>query len=49
MRSLKECLEKAQKIIDSGQAMDKLEEWVEVQNRDLEAGRIKLGALLEKL
>ncbi|MDL1958637.1 MAG: anthranilate phosphoribosyltransferase [Deltaproteobacteria bacterium] len=49
VRNLKEGFEKAQEIIDSGQAMDKLEEWVEVQNRDPDAGRIKLGALLEKL
>ncbi|MBW2019952.1 MAG: anthranilate phosphoribosyltransferase [Deltaproteobacteria bacterium] len=49
VRSLREGLEKAREIIDSGQAMDKLKEWVEAQNRDPEAGRSKLESLLEKL
>ncbi len=47
-RSLKEGFEKARETIDSGQAMDKLREWVETQNCDTEAGRRKLESLLEK-
>lgn len=47
--SLKQGVEKARDIIDSGNAMDKLSQWVEVQNRKAYAGRNCLESLMEKI
>jgi len=47
--TLQKGVEKARDIIDSGQAMDKLWQWVQTQNRNPHAGKENLKALLEKI
>jgi len=47
--TLQKGVEKARDIIDSGQAMDKLWQWVQAQNRNPHAGKENLKALLEKI
>ncbi|MCF8070290.1 MAG: anthranilate phosphoribosyltransferase [Desulfobacterales bacterium] len=47
--SLKEGVEKAKTQIDSGKAMDKLKDWVQVQQRDPEAGKKQLNALINDI
>jgi anthranilate phosphoribosyltransferase len=42
-------VEKAREIIDSGQAMHQLWQWVQVQNRHPHTGKEKLKALVEKI
>jgi anthranilate phosphoribosyltransferase len=44
--SLKEGIEKSRTIIDSGQALDKLEQWVITQNRNPRKGEEKFTSLL---
>jgi anthranilate phosphoribosyltransferase len=43
--TIKDGVEKARELLLSGQAFTILEQWVAVQNRDLDAGRAKLEAL----
>jgi anthranilate phosphoribosyltransferase len=47
--TLQKGVEKARDIINSGQAMDKLWQWVQAQNRNPHAGKENLKALLEKI
>ena len=47
--TLQKGVEKARDIIDSGQAMDKLWQWVQTQNRNPHAGEENLKALLEMI
>jgi len=47
--TLRRGIEKARDVIDSGQAMDKLWQWVQTQNRNPHAGKENLKALLEKI
>jgi anthranilate phosphoribosyltransferase len=47
--TLRRGIEKARDVIDSGQAMDKLWQWVQTQNRTPHAGKENLKALLEKI
>ncbi len=47
--TLQKGVEKARDIIDSGQAMDKLWQWVQSQNRNPHAGEENLKALLGKI
>ena len=49
VNTLQTGVEKARDIIDSGQAMDKLWQWVQSQNRDPHAGKENLKSLLEKI
>jgi anthranilate phosphoribosyltransferase len=44
--SLKEGIEKSRNIIDSGQALDKLRQWVKTQNRNPQKGEEKFTSLL---
>jgi anthranilate phosphoribosyltransferase len=49
VQSLQEGMKKARDTIDSGQAMDKLRQWVYVQNRKSESGKKRLEKLLRRL
>lgn len=46
---LKEGFEKARKVIDSGQAMNQVFNWVQAQNRNPEQGRVRMNQLLAML
>lgn len=45
--SLREGIEKSRDIIDSGQALDKLKQWVETQNQNPRKGEEKFSSLLQ--
>jgi anthranilate phosphoribosyltransferase len=49
VKNLKEGVEKARDIIDSGLAMEKLRQWVQTQNNDPVAGKKHLESLLEEI
>jgi anthranilate phosphoribosyltransferase len=49
VRSLKQGVEKARDVIDSGFALEKVREWSRVQNADPAAGESKLNALLGRI
>ncbi|MBN1932428.1 MAG: anthranilate phosphoribosyltransferase [Desulfobacterales bacterium] len=49
VRNLKEGVEKARDIIDSGDALDKLRMWVHMQNRDADVGEKRLDELMDRL
>jgi anthranilate phosphoribosyltransferase len=49
VRSLKEGVEKARDIIDSGLAMEKLGQWVQTQNHDPVSGKEHLESLLAQI
>ena len=46
---LKEGFEKARKVIDSGQVLNQVFNWVQAQNRNPEQGRVRMNQLLAML
>jgi anthranilate phosphoribosyltransferase len=49
VQNLKEGVEKARSIIDSGHALEKLQQWVQSQNTNPEAGKTRFQGLMDKL
>jgi anthranilate phosphoribosyltransferase len=49
VKDLRDGLTESQEIIQSGQAIAKLREWVRVQNSDSESGLKKLERLMEEI